>query len=204
MRAPAFLRRLRRDRRGATVVEFAIVAPVMSLLVLGAFEFAHTLYVRGTLQGIVQKVARDATMEEKDPIKANEELDNKVKRQVYALRNDARIDIKRRFYRNFSEAAAAKPEPFSDTNKNDTCDAGEPFQDNNNNNTWDRDGGDAGQGGARDAVVYTVEMTYKPTLPIYNFLGGSRETKVEAATVLRNQPYDVQGSYGAPGKGNCP
>lgn len=203
MRARAFPRRLGGDERGVTVVEFAMVAPIMCLLLLGAFDFAHTLYTRGVLQGIVQKVARDATMEEEDPIVASRALDDKVKKQVYAMRNDAKLNFDRRFYRSFSEAAAAKPEPWTDTNKNKKCDAGEPYQDNNLNKAWDKDGGNAGQGGARDAVVYTVEMTYPRILPVYNFIGGSKTTKLTAVTLLRNQPFDSQGSYGDPVVRNC-
>ncbi|OYX46938.1 MAG: hypothetical protein B7Y97_13125, partial [Sphingomonas sp. 32-66-10] len=35
---------LRRDESGATIVEFAMVAPVLGLVLLGAFDVAHTLY----------------------------------------------------------------------------------------------------------------------------------------------------------------
>jgi Flp pilus assembly pilin Flp len=203
MRVPQLLRRLSGDERGATVVEFAIVAPVMCLLLLGGFDFAHTLYTRAALQGVVQKVGRDSALESKDVIETNAELDDKVRKQVYALRNNAVIKIDRRFFRSFTEAAAAKPEPWTDTNGNGRCDAGEPYQDNNLNSVWDRDGGDAGQGGARDAVVYKVEMTYPRLVPINNFIGGSKSIKLEATTLLRNQPYDVQGSYAEPVVRNC-
>ena len=42
-----------------------------------------------------------------------------------------------------------KPEEFTDTNGNGTCDDGEPFEDVNDNGTWDADGGDVGQPGRR-------------------------------------------------------
>jgi Flp pilus assembly protein TadG len=203
LRLPAALRRLHQDERGATVIEFAVVAPVMGLLLLGSFDMAHTLYTRGVLQGIVQKVARDSALESGQTDGADVLLDNRVRQQVKALANNADIKISRRYYRTFSQASAAKAETWTDTNGNGTCDAGEPYEDANVNNSWDKDGGNGGQGGAKDAVVYTVEMSYPRFFPIYNFISGSKTTKLSASTVLKNQPYSDQGSYGAMKVRNC-
>ncbi|URW76813.1 pilus assembly protein [Sphingomonas donggukensis] len=198
------LRRLRRDRRGATIVEFAIVAPVMCLMLLGAFDVSHTLYTRGVLQGIVQKTARDSSLEAGTAASQQAMLDGRVKKQVTALYNNADIDITRRFYRTFSDAAAAKAEAFSDTNDNGVCDANEPYEDANRNSVWDADGGNDGQGGAKDATLYTVTVTYPRMFPVYNLVGGSNTAVVSASTVLKNQPYADQASYGAAVVRNCP
>ena len=197
------LRRLRSDARGATIVEFAMVAPVMSLLLLGGLDISHTLYTRTITQGVVQKTARDATIETNDPSATEAALDLKVRTQLSAMYNGADIKITRRFYRTFAEAAAARAEAFTDTNQNGRCDKNEPYEDANRNSTWDADGGNAGQGGAKDATLYTVEMTYPKLLPLMNFIGGDNTGKVVAQTVLRNQPYGDQGSYGPPILRNC-
>jgi len=206
-RAPITLvrekRGLVRNERGATIVEFAIVAPVLSLMLVGAFDVAHSLYMRATLQGIVQKTARDATLESADTA-AQTALDNKVKAQVRALANNSTIVITRRYYRTFSKAAAAAAEAFTDTNHDGRCDNGEPYQDDNNNSTWDADGGDNGQGGAKDRAVYTVTVTYPRFFPLYKIIGGSTTTKIAATTILENQPYSDQNSYGTPTVRNCP
>lgn len=195
---------LRRDESGATIVEFAMVAPVLGLVLLGAFDVAHTLYTRAALQGVVQKTARDSTLESGADATVQSALDEKVRAQAKALANNATITITRRFYRTFSDAAAARAETWTDTNSNGTCDAGEPYEDANRNNTWDRDGGNAGQGGAKDATLYTVTASYPRIFPLYNLVGGSRTTTITASTVLRNQPYGDQGSYGAMQVRNCP
>jgi Flp pilus assembly protein TadG len=194
---------LRRDQSGATIVEFAMVAPVLGLVLLGAFDVAHTLYTRAALQGVVQKTARDSTLESGADATTQAALDEKVRAQAKALANNATITITRRFYRTFSDAAAARAETWTDTNGNGRCDAGEPYEDANRNNTWDRDGGDAGQGGAKDATLYTVTASYPRIFPLYNLVGGSRTTTITASTVLRNQPYGDQGSYGAMQVRNC-
>lgn len=201
------LRQLARDERGATIVEFAIVAPVMGLVLLGAFDIAHTLYMRAALQGVVQKAARDATLESGLASATQTALDNKVKGQIRALANNGTVVITRQWYRTYEHAAASKFEPWTDTNNNGTCDGpaggtpGEPYEDSNGNGVWDASGGNRNQGGAKDAVLYTATVSYPRFFPLYNFIGGSRTTKVSASTILRNQPY---GDQGVPKVRNCP
>lgn len=195
---------LRSDRRGITIVEFAMVAPVMCLLLLGAFDIAHTLYMNAALQGAIQQAARSSGLEAgADPVMQHK-LDDDIKAVVKKLAGNADIDIYRRFYRTFEDAAAAKAEDWTDLNANEVCDNGEPFDDANLNGVWDEDGADEGQGGARDATVYTVEVSYPRMFPIDRFIGGSDRTSMSAVTVLRNQPYGDQGSYAASQKRNCP
>lgn len=202
----ALLRRLRAlhgNERGSVVVEFAIIAPVMGLVLLGGFDVGHTLYMRAVLQGVLQKAARDSSLESGSEQTRLEAIDRKITAQVSAIANNGTIEIKRRYYRTFSEAAAAKAEDWTDSNGNGTCDAGEPYTDRNLNNKWDNDGANGGQGGARDTTVYTVTVSYPRFFPIYRMIGGSNTTKVSAVTVLRNQPYADQGNYGTPNVGNC-
>ena len=45
------LRRLRRDRSAVTIVEFAMIAPVMLLLLLGLFDLGYRTYATSVLQG---------------------------------------------------------------------------------------------------------------------------------------------------------
>lgn len=200
----AGIARLRAETRGATVVEFGFVAPVLCLALVGAFDVAHTLYIRAVLQGIVQKVGRDSALEGNDDASIQTALDNKVKAQASALVNNATITITRRYYKTFTKAAAAQAETWTDTNANGRCDANEPYEDANGNGVWDSDGADAGQGGAKDAVVYTVAMTYNRMFPLYQLLKLPSTTKVTAATILKNQPYDDQTEYGAAAVRNCP
>lgn len=197
-------RALAMDERGSTLVEFAVVAPVMGLMLLGAFDVGHTLYMRSVLQGVVQKTARDSTLQDAGTAENMQMLDDRVKAQAKAIANNGDITITRRFYRTFTEAAAAKAEDWSDTNGNGRCDDGEPYEDANHNSVWDADGGDEGQGGAKDAVLYTVSITYPRMFPLYNLIGVPPTTTVSAETVLKNQPYGDQGSYAPPVQRNCP
>lgn len=195
---------LGRDTRGVAAIEFAIVAPTFCLLLVGGFDVAHSLYLRGVMQGVVQKTARDSALESGGNSAQQTAIDNKVRNQVLALHKGATVTFKRRFYRNFSDAVAAAAEPMTDSNGNGRCDNGEQYQDNNNNNTWDKDGGNEGQGGAKDRVLYTVTVSYPRLLPLHKFISAVPATEVvSASAALINQPYTDQGTYGAPTPRNC-
>jgi Flp pilus assembly pilin Flp len=191
------------DARGATIVEFGIIAPVLCLLLMGAFDVAHTLYMQTVLQGIVQKAARDSTLESSDDT-VLPDIDATVTAEVKALNNRVTPAFSRRYYRTFADASAAKAEPWTDTDKDGTCDHGEPYEDDNNNGMWDKDGGNGGQGGAKDRTVYTVTLNYPHLFPIYGFIGLSNYVTLSATTILENQPYSEQGVYTTPKVLNCP
>jgi len=205
------LGRLRQREDGATIMEFGLIAPALMVLLFGALDVGHTLYMQSVLQGVVQKAARDGSLEDASGNDATYRtaLDTAVRNQLLQLNHSADISFDRRFYRTFSDAAAAQAEEFKDSTsgpyKNGICDNGEPFVDANNNGVWDADGGDsANNAGARDNIVYTVSVAYPRMFPLDKLIGGNGLTKLTASTVLANQPYGTQGSYAAPTVGNCP
>jgi Flp pilus assembly protein TadG len=53
------LKALRKDTGGATIIEFAIVAPVLFLLMFGMIEFGIMMATQSALDGAVSQAARD-------------------------------------------------------------------------------------------------------------------------------------------------
>lgn len=185
----ALPRRLGSDETGATIVEFAFVAPLLCFLLMGLFDYGFQIYAQSLLQGAVQKAARDSALEGGTTTTAA--IDADVERQVRVVVPEAEFTFSRQNYATFADIGRA--EEFVDTNANSTCDNGEAFEDVNGNGSWDRDRGRAGIGGARDAVVYAVTADYDRVFPFHNFLNLSPQISVTGATVLRNQPYQEQG-----------
>jgi Flp pilus assembly protein TadG len=179
------------DRSGIALVEFALVAPVLCLFLVGAFDIAHTLYMSAVVRGIVQKTGRDSGLEDAT-VARQALLDATVTQQVRELYNTATVTFRRRSFTTYTQAAAKVPEVWTDTNRNGTCDAGEPYVDANNSGRWEDDGGVSGQGGAKDRVIYTVTVTYPALLPLSKFIGASATRVVTATTILQNQPYSDQ------------
>jgi len=154
------------------------------------------MYATTVLQGAVQKAGRDSSIEGSVP----SVLDQQVSNQVHNVVRGASLTFERKAYENFSDVSRA--EDFNDLNSDGICNDNEPFEDANGNGTWDADRAVLGQGGARDAVLYSVTMDYPRSFPLARYVPGIGENfTVTAETVLRNQPYENVG--GAPATGNC-
>lgn len=183
--------RLSSDESGATLVEFAIVTPVMLLMLMGFFDLAHQAYAKTVLSGVVTKAARDATLE--GGAAAGATLDSTVATQVRRVTGQrATVAASRLSYTDFR--GVGTPERFTDNGSpgNNRYDPGECFVDTNGNGSWDSDIGRSGQGGAQDAVLYKVTVTYPRLFPMAGMLGWSNTQEISASTVLRNQPYADQ------------
>lgn len=192
------LSRLGRDRRGVTVIEFALVAPTMCLLIMGLCDFTYQGYLQAILTGALQKAGRDTTIQ--GSTARTSSLDAAVIGQVRGVAKNATYTATRKSYASFSSIA---PEVFQDNNANGVYDqASECFTDINGNNQWDSDPGTAGVGGANDVVLYTIRVTYPRLFPMAGLMGWSQDQTISASTVLKNQPYAAQTSYTA--KQVCP
>lgn len=190
-------RSLLRDERGATLVEFALLSPVLLLTLLGLMDLGYNYYIQAQLQGTIQKAARDATLER--ALLSTDDIDATVATAVHKLVPSASLQFARTSYTRFADVA--QPEDFSDLNENGRCDDGEPFEDANGNDGWDEDRGTHGMGGARDAVLYEVTVTYPRAFGVASLIGLPKTFTTRATTVLRNQPWGEQIVAARPG--NC-
>lgn len=188
---PAWLGRLRDDRKGVTLVEFAFVAPVLIVLLMGVFDMSHTQYTNALVNGALQKAGRDMTLESAGS--RIEETDARVREQVLnVVPEGAEVNFERLSHFDFSDIGEPEEVIEDAATANQRCDPGETFIDSNANGTWDRNRGRNGIGGARDAVLYTAVVTYPRPFPMFELIGMSDEVTLRATTVLRNQPYDEQ------------
>ena len=192
----AILFHVGRDTRGVAAVEFALVAPALLLTIMGIFDLGYNIYANTMVQGAIQRAARDSTIEGAEARLA--QIDATVTDAVHGVVPNATISFSRRAYANFSDVARA--EDFTDSDDSGSCNSGEPFEDANRNGIWDTDRGLAGQGGARDAVLYSVTVTYPRGFPMASLIGLPATVTTDAITVLRNQPFNFQDNNPAVGK----
>lgn len=189
-------RNLLGDRNGITLVEFALVAPVLIVMVMGVFDIAHTQYTSALLHGAMQKAGRDLTLENAGSQKGNVEA--RVRERVSILM-PAGAEIEFVPLSHYDFADIGEPEeilgddPFGAPGHG-VCEASknERYIDANENGRWDSDRGKEGVGGARDAVLYTAIVEYPRMFPMYGLIGLPKNVRLEASTVLRNQPFDKQ------------
>ncbi|WP_073973588.1 TadE/TadG family type IV pilus assembly protein [Erythrobacter donghaensis] len=197
--AHAVLRQLRRNREGVTLVEFAIVGPVLILMLMGLFDIAHTQYTSAVLHGAMQKAARDYTLESA-AVSANT-IDTRVQDQIRTVMpNGATITFTRSAFDDFKDVN--EPEPYTDMDNNGRCNNGEPYEDANNNSIWDVYRGQSGIGTARDVMLFTTNVSYPRLFPMFGMIGLPANVTLSASTVLRRQPFD-QGSNINPTVRNC-
>ncbi len=188
---PVAPRRLARDRRGVTVVEFALVLPVMLTVIMGLGDLTYQEYVQSVLTGAVQKAGRDSTIQGAGSQTST--IDAAVMGMVTQVAKDATFDSKRLSYANFSAIA---PEPFTDTAGTGVFDATKDcFTDLNGNSTWDSNPGASGQGGANDVTVYTIHVYYQRLFPVAKLIGLTQTVTLTGTTILKNQPWASQNAY---------
>jgi Flp pilus assembly pilin Flp len=187
------LNQLWTDESGVTAIEFAIIAPVFCGLMMGTFDIGHRLYMESVLRGAVNKAGRDSALEGGAETARRDEIDAKLSKQIYLIHSGATIDIERKYFRSYNDAEVPTHEDFIDANANNECDVGETYYDENHNGFYDEDGIADGQGGARDVVVYSVDVSYPRLFPIAGFVPGMSDTvEMNSSTVLTNQPFASQ------------
>ena len=199
MSAPAHgrpLAALRRDHGGVTATEFALIAPALLMVLLGTFDTGYNLYAASVLNGAAQKAARDSSIEGAES--NGLAIDDRVSAAVHKVVPGAAVTFERRAYSDYSDVHS--PEDFTDVDKDGACDNGEPFEDVNGNGVWDSDRGVDTMGGARDAVLYTVTVSYPRAFPLMHLLGLPNTVTSKSTTVLRNQPYGPQNRTVSVGK----
>lgn len=187
-----------RDEAGVSVAEFALLAPVLIMALMGLFDMSYHFYADTMVEGAVQKAARDSTIE----AYANNPsaLDAAVTAQVQQVLPGAAIRFTRTAYSNYTDVGQS--EEFTDTNGDGLCADNEPFDDVNGNGVWDSDRSQTSSNGARDAVLYHVAATYDRAFPLPALINLDPQTTVTAVTVLRNQPFNLQNLEST--VGNCP
>ena len=199
MMLPKILSALRDNKDGATLTEFAIVAPVLMIVVMGVFDAGHTQYSNALLNGVLQKAGRDLTLQSGTATQGT--IDAAVALQIKnVVPSGATIELAKKSHFEFEDIG--EEEEYTDNNDDGICNNGEPYVDYNGNGQWDDDRGFDGIGGARDAVLYTATVTYDRPFPMAGLIGASETVTIQASTVLRNQPFDEQAIFDPPA-GNC-
>lgn len=182
-----FPRALAGDARGVTIVEFAMVAMPMCVVLMGITDMGYHSYVSSVLQGALHEAARMATVGDK----TGAEIDDHVRQRLKEFSKNATVTITKKSYSEFS--GVGKPEKITqDTNPIGQYNKGDCFEDANGNGSYDLDRGQSGLGGAEDVVYYDVKMTYPRLTPVMGLLGWGNTDTVESNTVLKNQPYAAQ------------
>lgn len=197
MSGAPFLRKLLGDERGATIVEFAIIALPLSVLIMGGIDLGHQTYIRSVMQGALNDAARRAAVQ--DPqftasgSTTEERVTNTILEQLSPIAPDAEITITQANFYDFS--GIGNPEKLmTDINNDGSYDEadGDCFSDLDEDGEYDTDSGRVGIGSANDVVFYTAEIDMPRLMPVAQLIGFSPNYEMSVSTAIRNQPFGTQ------------
>lgn len=187
------MRRIGQDQTGIATMEFALIAPVVTVLLFGFLEFAWVQSARSALESATMKGARLIAASDCPDLR-DELLTQTIVRGMQHINSSdgALPKIESKAY-GASFGDVGEPEPFVDgvSTKNGKYDFGEVFTDVNGNGKWDPDMGTSGSvGGAGQIVSYTATFRVKSMVPwiAKRFGDGSEDYPITATTVMRNEP----------------
>ena len=182
------LARLASDRRGATIIEFALVSAPLMMLIMGTAELGYRSYLSSQVQGVLYQAARLATLGNK----SEAQMDTFVTTRLSTLTKSEYVTIVKKNYMSFT--SRGKPEKLTDDkNSNTQYDAGDCYEDANDNGQFDVSAGvgRTGLGGAEDVIYYEVTVAYPRVMP-FSLFNQSATSTIKQNTVMRNQPYAKQ------------
>lgn len=179
-----------RNEQGVTAIEFAVVAPVLLLMLFAIIEFSFIMLVNNMMESATSVTSRlgktgfnTAGLTREQTILAT------VRNRVGSFIDGNNLILTTRVYDQFDQIGDA--EPWTDTNGNNMADTGE-YDDINGNGTYDTDMARAGYGNAEDIVVYTITYPWSIQTPIMRELIGDTNGyfNIKTTAVVKNEPYD--------------
>ncbi len=177
------------DENGVTAIEFALIAPILLLLIMAITEISMIMYA----QSIMESAAFSASRTGKTGYIASnfsreQTILNELNHRASSLLDSSKITINTTTYGQFSEIG--QPEPFVDVNGNGKRDAGENYTDVNGNGQYDNDMGISGAGGGSQVVVYTINYPWPVFTPLIGALIGVQDhINISARAVVQNEPF---------------
>lgn len=179
--------RLLHNSSGLTTIEFAIVAPILILLIMGIIEFSMIMYTSATMESATAATARTGkTGYIAQGLTRQQTIINAITARTVGLLDPNKITVTTTIYPTFD--SVSQPEPYTDSNGNGTYNTGEPYTDINGNGQWDADMGDAGLGNGGDIVVYNISYPWDVVTPIISAFTGT-PFPITVRTVVKNEPF---------------
>jgi Flp pilus assembly pilin Flp len=195
IRLAHLIRRLRDDRRGATVVEFALIAPVFFMILMGTMDLGYQAWFRSTMNGVMEDAARRAAVGGISPANTDEFIKARLQRILPASErtNEDAITIEKKSFSDFSRIG--QPEVITnDADGDSIIDIGDCWEDANSNGAYDiaASSGVNGQGSAEDVVYYEVTAEFPRLFPMPTMLGWDENMVTTVQSAVRNQPFGEQ------------
>lgn len=197
------LRTLRRDERGVAALELGILIIPLSAVLLGILDMGYGMYLRSTLQGAINDVARQAVVENPEFAGTGtleSRMSTEIRSRLAGLAEDGDWNLEVASFNEFSRIGV--PEKlvtdrnrngrYDEDNPSTPADEGDCWIDLEENGEYDTDPQRDGIGGADDIVLYTATMVKERFLPMAELIGMEPNYNIVVQATVRNQPYANQ------------
>lgn len=189
-----------RDTQGATIVEFAVVAPIFFLLMMAIIEFGLYMMTSVALESAVGQAGRVASLGAGSTDVATQ-VENTIKKKTAGLPRANSIIIEANVVNANTTGGTVKPDlclPHgpSGAPSSGPCPVGIPFIDNNGNGTYD-DSGKVSLGQPGQLVEIRASYPWRVYFPILNQFFVAKDSQgnnvkgismITATTVVKNEP----------------
>ncbi|MGJ3259098.1 MAG: TadE/TadG family type IV pilus assembly protein [Rhodospirillales bacterium] len=181
---------LRRDERGAALLEFAFAAPILATVMIASMEFGIVMLTNTLMESSLREAARFGITGQEITGKTRlERIIEIIDERTLGLVDMSEADVQILIYPSFSDVG--RGEDYVDGNANGQYDPGETFTDENGNGLWDSDVGSAGSGESGDIVAYRMSYGWNTMTPFAgHFIGDDGVLHLNASIVVRNEPWD--------------
>ncbi|HEY1386540.1 MAG TPA: TadE/TadG family type IV pilus assembly protein [Dongiaceae bacterium] len=182
------MRRLWRDSRGTTAIEFAFIALGLIYFIVGIVEFAMAMTVSNSLEAatnLSSRLGKTGFVDEEANETQEQTIRDEIERRVGPLIDMSKLEITHQVYNDFKSLNT--PDILNDQNGDgDTDDPGE----------WtdvDGDGfkdGSDGLGTSGNIVVYKIMYPWHIMTPLIgDIVGDNGVIDLVAYSVVKNEPY---------------
>lgn len=195
-----FRRRFQRDDAGSPAIEFALIAPLIILTMVGVVEFGMIMFVDLSMENALRAASRwGVTGQDPGESTRDEYIVTLINNKLMAVLDPSVTNVELKSYPTFSDIGKAE---YDDENSNGKWDEGEAFKDCNGNGEKDADRGAKGAGEAGEAVLYHIDYDWPLLTPMFATIFGEEGVHhIEANIAVRNEPWDVNAANVIPA--NC-
>lgn len=183
------------DETGSPVIEFALAAPILLLLVAAIIEFGMVLFVSTLIEGGLREASRYGVTGQ---VPSNGDrvgfMLDIIADRTLGLVDISTVTLRISAYPTFDDIG--KGEDFVDGNGDGTYEPGETFKDCNHNGKWDADRATPGAGDAGDVVLYQLDYDWPLLTSLMRPLSGDENGNfhIRVNAVVRNEPWDAGNS----------
>jgi Flp pilus assembly pilin Flp len=184
----SLMRRLRKDERGTTAIEFGIVGLALIYFIVGIIEFSLTMTVGNSLEAATNmssRLGKTGYTDEEAMLTQQETIYREIERRVGPLIDMEKLDITHEVFNDFESLTS--PDVLDD--KNGDGDYDDPGEWTDVDGDGFKDGA-PGIGSSGNIVVYRISYPWQVITPLMgNIIGDGGIIDLTAYSVVKNEPY---------------